>query len=227
MLPTGGLSSHTWVSGMKRRGGEAGRAQRSLCQQRNGILGAAFCSWDALQWEAVEATLLGMPSLGQTGSYQVGSQELPAPGDPGDHTMSLNITAPLASPAVKVKGEYVVAGKGKISLNVTYPSVLEDNQIKYQVFLTKDNLPSLEEIHVDGPTQEEIEIQVNESSRAGRGPGRRGQVWVALLQNPGVVDSGDFVSKARGDGAHCRVIASLFWGMAGAWLPTGFLQVWG
>ncbi|XP_064532847.1 A disintegrin and metalloproteinase with thrombospondin motifs 13 isoform X6 [Pseudopipra pipra] len=61
--------------------------------------------------------------------------------------------------AVKVKGEYVVAGKGKISQNVTYPSVLEDNQIKYKVFLTKDNLPSLEEIHVDGPTREEIEIQ--------------------------------------------------------------------
>ncbi|XP_065552177.1 A disintegrin and metalloproteinase with thrombospondin motifs 13 isoform X5 [Lathamus discolor] len=62
--------------------------------------------------------------------------------------------------AVKVKGEYVVAGKGKISLNVTYPSVLEDNQIKYKVFLTKDNLPSLEEVHVDGPIQEDIEIQV-------------------------------------------------------------------
>lgn len=62
---------------------------------------------------------------------------------------------------MKVKGEYVVAGKGKISLNVTYPSVLEDNQIKYKVFLTKDNLPSLEEIHVDGPTQEDIEIQVS------------------------------------------------------------------
>ncbi|NXI51442.1 ATS13 metalloproteinase, partial [Chloroceryle aenea] len=62
--------------------------------------------------------------------------------------------------AVKVKGEYVVAGKGIISLNVTYPSVLEDSQIKYKVFLTKNNLPSLEEVHVDGPTQEEIEIQV-------------------------------------------------------------------
>ncbi|KAF4789206.1 hypothetical protein TURU_154728 [Turdus rufiventris] len=62
--------------------------------------------------------------------------------------------------AVKVKGEYVVAGKGKISLNVTYPSVLEDKQIKYRVFLTQENLPSLEEIHVDGPTQEEVEIQV-------------------------------------------------------------------
>ncbi|PKU35186.1 disintegrin/metalloproteinase [Limosa lapponica baueri] len=60
----------------------------------------------------------------------------------------------------QVRGEYVVAGKGKISLNVTYPSVLEDSQIKYKVFLTKDNLPSLEEVHVDGPTREEIEIQV-------------------------------------------------------------------
>lgn len=75
--------------------------------------------------------------------------------------MSLNLTATFAPPAVKVKGEYVVAGKGKISLNATYPSVLEDNQIKYEVFLTKDNLPSLEEVHVDGPTQEVIEIQVN------------------------------------------------------------------
>ena len=53
------------------------------------------------------------------------------------------------------------AGKGKISLNVTYPSVLEDRQIEYKVFLTNHNLPSLEEIHVDGPIQEEIEIQVN------------------------------------------------------------------
>lgn len=161
MSPTGGLSSHTWVSGVKRRGGDTGRAERSSCKQRNGIFSAAFCLWNALQWEAVGATLHGMPNLDQTGSYQVGSQQLPAPGDPGDHIMAPNLTAPLASPAVKVKGEYVVAGKGKISLNVTYPSVLEDKQIKYQVFLTQDNLPSLEEIHVDGPTQEEIEIQVN------------------------------------------------------------------
>lgn len=161
MSPTGGLSSHTWVSRMIRRGGETGRAERNLCKQRNAILDAAFCSWCGLQWEAAGATLLGVPSLGQTGSYQVGSQQLPAPGNPGDHTMSLNLNALLVSLAVKVKGKYVVAGKGKISLNVTYPSVLEDNQIKYQVFLTKDNLPSLEEIHVDGPTQEEIEIQVN------------------------------------------------------------------
>ncbi|XP_044848232.1 A disintegrin and metalloproteinase with thrombospondin motifs 13 isoform X7 [Mauremys mutica] len=62
--------------------------------------------------------------------------------------------------AVKVQGQYVVAGKERISLNTTYPSVIEDNQIKYRVFLTEDNLPSLEEVHVDGPTQEDIEIQV-------------------------------------------------------------------
>lgn len=73
----------------------------------------------------------------------------------------INLTATFVLLAVKVKGEYVVAGKGKISLNVTYPSVLEDRQIEYRVFLTKDNLPRLEEIRMDGPTQEEIEIQVN------------------------------------------------------------------
>lgn len=84
--------------------------------------------------------------------------------------LSLNLTAAFGPPAVKVKGEYAVAGKGKISQNVTYPSVLEDSQIVYKVFLTEDNLPSLEEIHVDGPTQEEIEIQVNSNSRVGKGP---------------------------------------------------------
>lgn len=171
---------------------------------------------------------MGCQTWIKLGSYQVGSQQLPAPGDPGDHIMSLNLTPPLASPAVKVKGEYVVAGKGKISLNVTYPSVLEDKQIKYQVFLTQNNLPSLEEIHVDGPTQEEIEIQVNGSSRVGRGPVRSGLVWVALLQNPDVVDSGDFVSKARGDAVHWRVMVLLFLGMASHRLPAALgMVVWG
>ncbi|XP_028571036.2 A disintegrin and metalloproteinase with thrombospondin motifs 13 isoform X3 [Podarcis muralis] len=61
---------------------------------------------------------------------------------------------------VKVQGQYVVAGKGRISFNITYPSALEDNRIEYKVFLTVENLPSLEEIHVNGPTQEDIEIQV-------------------------------------------------------------------
>ncbi|XP_075762079.1 A disintegrin and metalloproteinase with thrombospondin motifs 13 isoform X1 [Pelodiscus sinensis] len=62
--------------------------------------------------------------------------------------------------AVKVQGRYVVAGKQRISLNITYPSVVEDSQISYRVFLTEDHLPSLEEVHVDGPTYEDIEIQV-------------------------------------------------------------------
>ncbi|XP_061460434.1 A disintegrin and metalloproteinase with thrombospondin motifs 13 isoform X2 [Rhineura floridana] len=61
---------------------------------------------------------------------------------------------------VQVQGQYVVAGKGRISLNATYPSTLEDNQIEYKVFLTEENLPGLEEVRVDGPVQEDIEIQV-------------------------------------------------------------------
>ncbi|XP_020837622.1 A disintegrin and metalloproteinase with thrombospondin motifs 13 isoform X1 [Phascolarctos cinereus] len=62
--------------------------------------------------------------------------------------------------AVKIRGQYVVSGKRSISLNTTYPSVLEDNQIEYKVFLSKEKMPHLEEIHIRGPTQEDIEIQV-------------------------------------------------------------------
>ncbi|XP_032094423.1 A disintegrin and metalloproteinase with thrombospondin motifs 13 isoform X1 [Thamnophis elegans] len=62
--------------------------------------------------------------------------------------------------AVKIQGHYAVAGKGLISLNVTYPSIMEDNRLEYKVFLTEDNLPSLEEIHLAGQVQEETEIQV-------------------------------------------------------------------
>ncbi|XP_026542486.1 A disintegrin and metalloproteinase with thrombospondin motifs 13 [Notechis scutatus] len=62
--------------------------------------------------------------------------------------------------AVKIQGQYTVAGKGLVSLNVTYPAILEDNRLEYKVFLTGDNLPSLEEIHLAGRVQEETEIQV-------------------------------------------------------------------
>ncbi|KAM3825798.1 A disintegrin and metalloproteinase with thrombospondin motifs 13 [Vipera latastei] len=62
--------------------------------------------------------------------------------------------------AVKIQGQYTVAGKGLISSNVTYPSILEDHRLEYKVFLTEDNLPSLEEIHMAGPVQEDVEIQV-------------------------------------------------------------------
>ncbi|XP_077162855.1 A disintegrin and metalloproteinase with thrombospondin motifs 13 isoform X2 [Paroedura picta] len=62
--------------------------------------------------------------------------------------------------AVKIQGQYVVAGSGSISLNVTYPSVLEDSRLEYKVCLSEDNLPSLEEVSMDGPLQEDVEIQV-------------------------------------------------------------------
>ncbi|XP_058015543.1 A disintegrin and metalloproteinase with thrombospondin motifs 13 [Ahaetulla prasina] len=62
--------------------------------------------------------------------------------------------------AVKIQGQYTVAGKGLMSLNVTYPSTLEDNRLEYNIFLTEDNLPSLEEIHLAGRIEEVIEIQV-------------------------------------------------------------------
>ncbi|KAL8174620.1 UNVERIFIED_CONTAM: hypothetical protein K2H54_050135, partial [Gekko kuhli] len=62
--------------------------------------------------------------------------------------------------AVKIQGQYVVAGSGTISLNVTYPSVLEDDRLEYVVSLTEDNLPSWEGVRMDGPVQEDVEIQV-------------------------------------------------------------------
>lgn len=101
---------------------------------------------------------------------------------------------------MKVKGEYVVAGKGKISLNVSYPSVLEDRQIEYKVFLTKDNLPSLEEIHVDGPTQEEIEIQVNKQ-QSWKGAGQNWPYWVCVALLSAVNrDAVGFVPETAGVG---------------------------
>ncbi|GCC19100.1 hypothetical protein chiPu_0018212 [Chiloscyllium punctatum] len=60
---------------------------------------------------------------------------------------------------VKIKDQYVVAGAQKISLNVSYPSILEDNKIEYRLHLTKQKLPDTEEIVIDGPTSDTIEIQ--------------------------------------------------------------------
>ncbi|XP_078082281.1 A disintegrin and metalloproteinase with thrombospondin motifs 13 [Mustelus asterias] len=61
---------------------------------------------------------------------------------------------------VKVKGRYVVAGAQKISLNVSYPSSLEDSRIVYRLYLTQQKLPAMEEIVIDGPTSDAIQIQV-------------------------------------------------------------------
>ncbi|XP_069465451.1 A disintegrin and metalloproteinase with thrombospondin motifs 13 isoform X2 [Ambystoma mexicanum] len=62
--------------------------------------------------------------------------------------------------AVRTGGAYVVSGKRSISLSTTYPSTLEDVRIEYRLFLTKDRLPEREEIQINGPTQEAVEIQV-------------------------------------------------------------------
>ncbi|XP_023371873.1 A disintegrin and metalloproteinase with thrombospondin motifs 13 [Otolemur garnettii] len=62
--------------------------------------------------------------------------------------------------AVKVGGRYVVAGKASISPSTIFPSLLEDSRVEYRVALTEDRLPRLEEIHIRGPLQEAVEIQV-------------------------------------------------------------------
>ncbi|XP_029059231.1 A disintegrin and metalloproteinase with thrombospondin motifs 13 [Monodon monoceros] len=62
--------------------------------------------------------------------------------------------------AVKIRGRYVVAGNASISPSTTYPSLLEDSHIQYKVTLTEDRLPRLEEIRIQGPTQDDMEIQV-------------------------------------------------------------------
>ncbi|GAB1286128.1 A disintegrin and metalloproteinase with thrombospondin motifs 13 [Apodemus speciosus] len=59
-----------------------------------------------------------------------------------------------------IQGHYIVAGKTSISPNITYPSLLEDYRVEYRVTLTEDQLPRLEEIHIRGPVQDDIEIQV-------------------------------------------------------------------
>lgn len=53
-----------------------------------------------------------------------------------------------------------MAGNSTISPSTTYPSLLEDSRVEYRVSLTKDRLPHLEEVRIQGPTQEDMEIQV-------------------------------------------------------------------
>ncbi|VCW76337.1 unnamed protein product [Gulo gulo] len=62
--------------------------------------------------------------------------------------------------AVRIRGRYVVAGNSSISPSTTYPSLLEDSRVGYRVTLTEDRLPLLEEIHIRGPSQDDMEIQV-------------------------------------------------------------------
>ncbi|XP_018419210.1 PREDICTED: A disintegrin and metalloproteinase with thrombospondin motifs 13 [Nanorana parkeri] len=62
--------------------------------------------------------------------------------------------------AIKENSGYIVAGKRSISLNITYPSVIEDKQLEYRLILTANKLPGLEEVLIGGPTSSDIEIQV-------------------------------------------------------------------
>lgn len=67
----------------------------------------------------------------------------------------------LAPPtAVRIRGRYVVAGNSSMAPSTTYPSVLEDSRVEYTVTLTEDRLPHREEIHIRGPIQDDVEIQV-------------------------------------------------------------------
>lgn len=67
---------------------------------------------------------------------------------------------PRSPTAVRIRGRYVVAGTSSISPSTTYPSLLEDSRVGYRVALTEDRLPLLEEIHIWGPSQDDVEIQV-------------------------------------------------------------------
>uniref|UniRef100_A0A8C0X5E8 A disintegrin and metalloproteinase with thrombospondin motifs 13 n=1 Tax=Castor canadensis TaxID=51338 RepID=A0A8C0X5E8_CASCN len=73
--------------------------------------------------------------------------------------------------AVRIQGHYIVAGKASIFPNTTYPSLLEDSRMEYRVALTEDQLPHLEEIHIQGPAQEEMEIQVTRQAGWGQPAG--------------------------------------------------------
>ncbi|CAL9708505.1 unnamed protein product [Knipowitschia caucasica] len=62
--------------------------------------------------------------------------------------------------AVMVGGQYVVSGKGNMALNMTYPSLLDENHVEYRLHLTTDLLPEMEELLLPGPVQQEIYTQV-------------------------------------------------------------------
>nr|XP_015827622.2 A disintegrin and metalloproteinase with thrombospondin motifs 13 [Nothobranchius furzeri] len=62
--------------------------------------------------------------------------------------------------AVLVGGQYIVSGAGSIAVNVTHPSVLDENHLEYRLYLTPDFLPEMEEVIVPGPLKQEIDMQI-------------------------------------------------------------------
>lgn len=47
-----------------------------------------------------------------------------------------------------------------MSLNVTHPSVLDEDRLEYRLYLTPDLLPEMEELLLPGPLHEEIRVEV-------------------------------------------------------------------
>uniref|UniRef100_A0A8C4SAV7 ADAM metallopeptidase with thrombospondin type 1 motif 13 n=1 Tax=Erpetoichthys calabaricus TaxID=27687 RepID=A0A8C4SAV7_ERPCA len=71
--------------------------------------------------------------------------------------------------AIKIKSQYVLAGKGSISMNRTHPSTLEDLCMDYKLYLTTGSLPNSEELFIRGPVEDETQIQVGPHSKCQRG----------------------------------------------------------
>lgn len=63
--------------------------------------------------------------------------------------------------AVLLGSQYIVSGRGTMALNVTYPSVLEEDRLDYRLYLTPDLLPEMEELLMPGPLRGEINVEVS------------------------------------------------------------------
>ncbi|XP_051923960.1 A disintegrin and metalloproteinase with thrombospondin motifs 13 isoform X1 [Hippocampus zosterae] len=69
--------------------------------------------------------------------------------------------APLFTHMAVIYGdEYIVSGTGRMALNMTHPSPLDENWLQYRLHLTPDLLPEKEELLLPGPVQVQIDIQV-------------------------------------------------------------------
>lgn len=63
--------------------------------------------------------------------------------------------------AVLLGGQYIVSGRGTMALNVTYPSVLDEDRLEYRLYLTPDLLPEMEELLMPGPLRKEVQVEVS------------------------------------------------------------------
>lgn len=56
---------------------------------------------------------------------------------------------------------YVVSGRGTMAVNVTHPSVLDEDRLEYRLYLSPDLLPEMEELLMPGPLHEEVHVEVS------------------------------------------------------------------